>query len=171
MKKLRLFFFVLFIINFSEVIEIDQRIYEGIYDKAILIVKGMTDDSDPLKEPLCYNTLKNGKDKFLPIFLGIIDKCKNGIDYTCLWSIIPAFEDDFLNDCKVYDIVTALVSYIPFDSKNNKIRLIRDIGNNTQINKQLFFEGSSNFVKVRGIDGKLVLVGKVFSAMLNFKFD
>ena len=48
MKKLRLFFFVLFIINFSEVIEIDQRIYEGIYDKAILIVKGMTDDSDPL---------------------------------------------------------------------------------------------------------------------------
>ena len=90
---------------------------------------------------------------------------------TCLWSIIPAFEDDFINDCKVNDIVSALFSYYPPDSKNNKIELIRDIGNNTQINKQLFFAGSSNFVKVRGIDGKLILVGKVFSAMLNFKFD
>ena len=54
-----------------------------------------------------------------------------------------------------------------FDDDEKRIDLIEQFGNNIYINKDLFFDASSNFVKVRGIDEKIVLIGIIIRAITN----
>ena len=51
-----------------------------------------------------------------------------------------------------------------------RIGQVKNFGENILNNADLFLEGSSNFVKKKGIDAKLELLGKIIRAITNISF-
>ena len=168
MNRFAFFISLIILFNLSSNLDLDKKFYEFLYDKAILIIKGMT----ILEDYSCYNTCKDKKDILLDVIMELIPLLKNLPEDTpafqilaMISSIIETKQDfpyTFLYDCKVYDLA---VFYQRFRNYNERIELIKEFGINIKNNNKEFYEGGSNFVKVRGIDGKLILVGKILSAV------
>mgnify|MGYP006916146278 FL=1 len=157
-------------INVSKVISLEQSLVETIYDKVMLIVEGMTNST--AKEKECVNVLVKNKVNIINLSIKIIDAFKKGDNiYILIMNNLDKFTIVDLtilaNHCRVLELYK-LYERCMDDEK--RITLIGDIGENTKHNVDLFYEGSSNFVKVRGLDGKLVLLGKIVSSFFNLTF-
>ena len=165
MNKFSIFFCLLFLINVSNQIQIEQIISPIIYDKLLLIIKGM---SNPDKQN-CYTITKNYKDGIL----ASISEISPGQSFFDIFQIFMRFlplsvTTSLLSDCKVLYLLNL---YEDFSNDDKRIELVETLGGNINRNSLQFFEGSSNFVKVRGLDAKLVLLGKVLGAITDIKFD
>ena len=64
-----------------------------------------------------------------------------------------------------------MLLFAPFIDYNSRVERIKTFGNNIQNNIDKFFDASSKFVKTRGLDGKLLLIGQILSAVTDFVFD
>ena len=172
MNQFAFFISLIILFNLSSNLELDRKVYEILYDKAILVIKGMTTS----ESYLCYNTCKDNKDALLDFILDLIPLLKSLPEDTpeykildMIYSIIkPDFPYIFLDNCQVYDLIRL---FSRFRNYNDRIGLIKEFGTNIKTNNKEFYEGSSNFVKVRGIDGKLILVGKILSAVTGLHFN
>ena len=172
MNRFAFFISLIILINLSSNLELDKKVYEVIYDKALLVIKGMTTS----ESYLCYNICKDNKDALLDFILDFIPLLKSipedaEIDQIIgmIYSIIkPGFPYASLYNCQVNDLIEF---YLRFRNYNDRIELIKEFGTNIKTNNKEFYEGSSNFVKVRGIDGKLILVGKILSAITGLHFN
>ena len=167
MKKITIPFLLILAINESNVISIDQKLMETLYDKAMLILEGMTNSTT--KEKNCVVYLVQNKEIILNFSLQIIAAFQKDEDIiNLIWNYIGNLPGEswniLVNHCHINEII-ALYGRCMDDEE--RIKLIEDIGYATKSNVDLFYEGSSNFVKVRGLDGKLVLFGKVVSSFFN----
>ena len=73
-----------------------------------------------------------------------------------------------LDDCKIVPLYGIYEDFIDY---NSRVERIKTFGNNIQNNIDKFFDASSKFVKARGLDGKLLLIGQILSAVTDFVFD
>ena len=172
MKKFGFFFSLLLIINLSKEIEISPEIMEIIYDKITLVIKGMTTS----EEEECYNMLKNEDNKnfLLNIILKIISEISQAqpgqeisIISKYIQEIIQKLGGSFITYCQIEKFLTF---YIAIQYYNNRVEELDKVGNNIKRNNQTFFDGTSQLVKTRGTDGKIVLLGKIISAVLDITF-
>ena len=172
MNRFAFFISLILLINLSSNLELDKKVYGTIYDKAILLIKGMTDS----KEPQCYNTFRDKKDillDFLLEFIPYLQTHSEDINIYYIFSLIYSLESKglpstFWVDCKIdilYDIYEDFINY------NKRVERIQTFGINIQNNIDKFFDASSKFVKTRGLDGKLILIGQILSAITDFVFD
>ena len=167
MKKITIPFLLILTINISTVISIEQKLMETLYDKAMLILEGMTNST--VEEKKCVGVLAKNKAAILNLSIQIIEAFKKGDNIKILilnyLGQIPAADVIIiLENCHIWDIYDL---YDRCMKDDERIKLIEDIGYGTKHNVDLFYEGSSNFVKVRGLDGKLVLFGKIVSSFFN----
>ena len=165
MNKFSIFFCLLFLINVSNQSQIEQIISPIIYDKVLLIIKGMSNSG----EQNCYNLCKMYKEGILASISAISPGDNYGKIFLILLRFLPKdIPISLLTSCKIANIYQL---YNEFSDDDTRINLVEKLGKNIKDNCEQFFEGSSNFVKVRGLDAKLVLLGKVLGAVTGIKFD
>ena len=73
MNRFAFFISLIILFNLSSNLELDRKVYEILYDKAILVIKGMTTS----ESYLCYNTCKDNKDALLDFILDLIPLLKS----------------------------------------------------------------------------------------------
>ena len=172
MNRFVFFISLVLLVNLSSNLELDKKVYGTIYDKVILLIKGMSDS----KEPQCYNTFRDKKDillDFLLEFIPYIQTHSEEINILYILSQISSLvskglPNSFWEDCKIgilYGIYEEFINY------NKRIELIQTFGIKIQNNIDKFFDASSKFVKTRGFDGKLILIGQILSAVTDLVFD
>ena len=167
MNKFRFLLCILLLFNISNEIDVEKEIIEAIYDKVILIFKGMS-DSNKME---CYtNFAFEKREPILDLISKIIIEYQENPSQTFseiiskyYLTIFFTLGGEFLQNC--LDLFINL--YANFYDDEKRIDLIEQFGNNIYINKDLFFDASSNFVKVRGIDEKIVLIGIIIRAITN----
>ena len=172
MNRFVFFISLVLLVNLSSNLELDKKVYGTIYDKVILLIKGMSDS----KEPQCYNTFRDKKDILLDFFLELIPYIQTHSEEISLSYIFSLFSSlvrkglpmTFLDDCKIVPLYGIYEDFIDY---NSRVERIKTFGNNIQNNIDKFFDASSKFVKTRGIDGKLLLIGQILSAVTDFVFD
>ena len=69
--------------------------------------------------------------------------------------------------CNLFGLI---LLYIQLSDDAMRIGQVKNFGENILNNADLFLEGSSNFVKKKGIDAKLELLGKIIRAITNISF-
>ena len=172
MNKFVFFISLVLLVNLSSNLELDKKVYGTIYDKVILLIKGMSDS----KEPQCYNTFRDKKDILLDFFLELIPYIQTHSEEISLSYIFSLFSSlvrkglpmTFLDDCKIVPLYGIYEDFIDY---NTRVERIQTFGKNIQNNIDKFFDASSKFVKTRGLDGKLLLIGQILSAVTDFVFD
>ena len=172
MNRFAFFISLILLVNLSSNFEFDNKVYGTIYDKAILLIKGMSDS----KEPQCYNTFRDKKDILLDFFLELIPYIQTHSEEISLSYIFSLFSSlvrkglpmTFLDDCKIVPLYGIYEDFIDY---NTRVERIQTFGKNIQNNIDKFFDASSKFVKTRGLDGKLLLIGQILSAVTDFVFD
>ncbi len=172
MNRFAFFISLILLVNLSSNFEFDKKVYGTIYDKAILLIKGMSDS----KEPQCYNTFRDKKDILLDFFLELIPYIQTHSEEISLSYIFSLFYSlvrkglpmTFLDDCKIVPLYGIYEDFIDY---NTRVERIQTFGKNIQNNIDKFFDASSKFVKTRGLDGKLLLIGQILSAVTDFVFD
>ena len=160
MNRFAFFISLILLVNLSSNFEFDKKVYGTIYDKAILLIKGMSDS----KEPQCYNTFRDKKDILLDFFLELIPYIQTHSEEISLSYIFSLFSSlvrkglpmTFLDDCKIVPLYGIYEDFIDY---NTRVERIQTFGKNIQNNIDKFFDASSKFVKTRGLDGKLLLIG------------
>ena len=169
MKKFIISLLVILVINASNAISIDQNFMENLYDKIMVILEGVTDPKANEKE--CINFLVKNKPDILNLVIQILPVIEDIYNVSLIMaefiSKYPLAEQILFSHCDG-DRFIYLYSYSIDDEL--RINLIAEIGNYIKQNVDEFHEASSNFVNVRGIDGKLILLGKIISIMFNIKF-
>ena len=172
MNRFAFFISLILLVNLSSNFEFDKKVYGTIYDKAILLIKGMSDS----KESQCYNTFRDKKDILLDFFLELIPYIQTHSEEISLSYIFKLFSSlvrkglpmTFLDDCKIVPLYGIYEDFIDY---NTRVERIQTFGKNIQNNIDKFFDASSKFVKTRGLDGKLLLIGQILSAVTDFVFD
>ena len=172
MNRFVFFISLVLLVNLSSNLELDKKVYGTIYDKVILLIKGMSDS----KEPQCYNTFRDKKDILLDFFLELIPYIQTHSEEISLSKIFSLFYSlvrkglpmTFLDDCKIVPLYGIYEDFIDY---NTRVERIQTFGKNIQNNIDKFFDASSKFVKTRGLDGKLLLIGQILSAVTDFVFD
>ena len=172
MNRFAFFISLILLVNLSSNFEFDKKVYGTIYDKAILLIKGMSDS----KESQCYNTFRDKKDILLDFFLELIPYIQTHSEEISLSYIFSLFSSlvrkglpmTFLDDCKIVPLYGIYEDFIDY---NTRVERIQAFGKNIQNNIDKFFDASSKFVKTRGLDGKLLLIGQILSAVTDFVFD
>ena len=167
------FLVCILILNLSYEIDFSDETISAIYDKAMLIVKGM---SNP-KPMNCHSelTLDESK-KFIINLVRTIIKEVDQNPGTSIVDIIvghyleiySSLGSELLYDCKIDQILFIFVS---LDKFNTRLDLFEMLGNNIAKNLDQFHSASSQIVKTRGFDGKFELVGKIISAITDIFLD
>ena len=169
MNKYLLFICVLLSLKITIQFELAENVIGTIYDKAIVILKGMSE-----KNFSCYNILENNKTLILPVVMEIISLYQKNpgsiVDFNKLIELIANMGDLGYELIKICDIVKLYHLYLDLNDDEERITIVEQFGRNIIENINLFYYGSSNFVKVRGIDSKLELLGKVIRAITNITF-
>ena len=169
MKKFIISLLIILVINASNAISMDQNFMENIYDKIMVILEGVTDPKANKKE--CVNFLIKNKPNILNLAIQVIPVIEDSDKVTQIMAdfIIkyPSALSILISNC---DGLRFKELYRYSIDDELRIDLIAEIGNYIKQNVDEFNEASSNFVNVRGIDGKLILLGKIISIMFNIKF-
>ena len=171
MNRLAFFICLILLVNLSSNSELDKKVYGTIYDKAILLIKGMSDS----KESKCYNIFKDEKDILLDFIMELIpyiqtQSMEEILPYILLemQTLIDQLPSNFSEDCKIVKLIQLIYDFINY---NTRIERIQTFGTNILKNIDKFFDGSSKFVKTRGFDGKLLLIGQILSAVTDLVFS
>ena len=168
MNKFSFLTYVLLSLTLTIQVEKNSNFVETLYDKSILIIKGMSEQNYT-----CYNTFVSNKTEILPVVNKIINLFQNPssfpspIEIGLILASLGEVYDEIRENC---DLDYLLGILLKFYDDENRIKLIEQYGKNIVNNIELFYSGSSNFVKERGIDAKLALVGKITRAITNFTF-
>ena len=168
MNKIFLLSYLLFFLTITVEFEVDDNILGTFYDKSIMIIKGMSENYS------CYNMLVDNKTVILPSIIdliALIQKNNGSIPgLQDLWPIIVRLGGlaiELVNACNISYLSPF---YTNLTKDEERIKIFEDFGFNIVQNVDLFYNGSSNFVKERGIDAKLALLGKIIRATTNFTF-
>ena len=169
MNKYLLFICVLLSLKITIQFELAENVIGTIYDKAIVILKGMSENNYS-----CYDILENNKTLILPVVMEIISLYKKNpgsiVDFNKLIELMAGMGDlgyELIEDC---DILKLYHLYLDLNDDEKRITIVEQFGRNITENINLLYYGSSNFVKVRGIDSKLELLGKIIRAITNITF-
>ena len=169
MNKFTISLLLILVLNTSSVISIDQKLIENIFDKVMIILEGMTEPE--AKEKKCINYLIKNKPSILNLAVQILPVIDNiAIVSQKMLEFIgknPSAISVFYSSCAAERFIELYNKSI--DDKK-RIYLIEEIGERVKKRVDEFHEASSNFVKVRGIDGKLILLGKIISIFFDLKF-
>ena len=172
MKKFGFLLSLLLIIEISKEIEISPEIMEIIYDKITLVIKGMTTS----EKGECYNMLINEDNKkfilsIIPKIISEISQAQPGQEIFIILNYIPEIIQNlnytFLEYCQIENFI---YFYTAIQNYESRVKKVEEVGRSIIENNQTFFEGTSQLVKTRGIDGKIVLLGKIISAVTNITF-
>ena len=168
MKKFGFLLSLLLIIEISKEIEIGPEIMETIYDKIALITKGMNSTS----EQKCYNCLiKEENKKFiLNTIMQIISEIQTNPEdqiAIIIKYVLPLIGNPQLNLEENCHISKLWEFYVNLQDFNSRVKIVDKVGESIQENVDKFYKGTSQLVKTRGIDGKIVLLGNIVSATLN----
>ena len=133
MNRFAFFISLILLVNLSSNFEFDKKVYGTIYDKAILLIKGMSDS----KEPQCYNTFRDKKDILLDFFLELIPYIQTHSEEISLSYIFSLFSSlvrkglpmTFLDDCKIVPLYGIYEDFIDY---NTRVERIQTFGNNIQ---------------------------------------
>ena len=137
---------------------------EAIYDKVIMILKGMSETD----ESKCYEVYNYEKREFvLNTTTQIISEIQQGKSIEII--ILQHFGEinTQLGNC----IISFYNLFLKFYDDKERINLIGDFGSNILEKNESFYNASSKFVKERGIDKKLVIIGKIISVITNTTLD
>ena len=92
------------------------------------------------------------------------------VDFNKLIELIANMGDLGYELIKICDIVKLYHLYLDLNDDEERITIVEQFGRNITENINLLYYGSSNFVKVRGIESKLELLGKIIRAITNITF-
>ena len=166
------FFFLIHILlsfNIAFQIELNENILGTIYDKSIIIIKGMSEN-----ELLCYDTLANNKTVILPVVMELITAIKENQGQLPsedkIFKIISKLGDVGNKLFEYCNLIGLYFFYTNLSDDELRIGIVNNFGVNIGKNADLFLEASTNFVKKRGIDAKLELLGKIIRAITNISF-
>ena len=168
MNKFSFLTYLLLSLTITVQIEMNGNILDIIYDKAIIIIKGMSEQSH-----VCYDTLANNKTVILPALIELITLFQNQsriIDPDDLVEILSKLGDI---SGKLVLYCNAISLYNLFKNSRDdekRIDVIKTFGENILHNNQSFYDGSSNFIRERGLDAKLRILGKIIRAITNINF-
>ena len=163
MNKVIALFILLITINFANELNIDQNLLSSIYDKFLFVVEGMSAE----KKRGCLDNLIENKDTYLPELEKIIELIINGNEASYNFDLSNIFNyGSLIVDCKIFDFLGLLGKF-----NNSRVLFFQDIGKNIENNAEKFHEGTSKFVRKRTVNDRLVLIGKISSAILNITFD
>ena len=166
MNKFGIFLILLLTIEISTEIDLDDKTMEGIYDKLLLIIQGMSIN----EKGNCLTLLTEKKDKFIVIFNKLISAFLNGEELKGLIGDIINFtleikdKTTLNNDCHIMKLFNL---YTSFKNDNARIKFFEDMGTNISKNSTIIQKEGSRFVFKRGINEKIVLIGKMARPILN----
>ena len=168
MNKFGIFLILLLTIEISTEIDLDDKTMEGIYDKLLLIIQGMSIN----EKGNCLTLLTEKKENFIVIFNKLISAFLNGEELKGLIGDIINFIvslgiKDYTtldNDCHIMKLFNL---YTSFKNDNTRIKFFEDMGTNISKNSTIIQKEGSRFVFKRGINEKIVLIGKMARPILN----
>ena len=168
MNKFRIVCILLLITNVSSKIRTYDDFINVLYDKLLLIIEGMSAEG----QYKCYNSFKENKVIFSNMLKDIFnstdfDDAINIIIKDCL-EIDPILLLDIYANCHIDKLLTFITNY---KIKEERIKIIKRIGNNIENNAEEFQKGSNGVVRKKAINDKIRHVGKIISAIFNIKFS
>ena len=168
MNKFRIVCILLLITNVSSKIRTYDDFINVLYDKLLLIIEGMSAEG----QYKCYNSFKENKVIFSNMLKDIFnstdfDDAINLIIKDCL-EIDPILLLDIYANCHIDKLLTFITNY---KIKEERIKIIKRIGNNIENNAEEFQKGSNGVVRKKAFNDKIRHVGKIISAIFNIKFS
>ena len=168
MNKFRIVCILLLITNVSSKIRTYDDFINVLYDKLLLVIEGMSAEG----QYKCYNSFKENKVIFSNMLKDIFnstdfDDAINIIIKDCL-EIDPILLLDIYANCHIDKLLTFITNY---KIKEERIKIIKRIGNNIENNAEEFQKGSNGVVRKKAINDKIRHVGKIISAIFNIKFS
>ena len=172
MNKFGIILILLLTIDISIEITIDEEVMDGIYDKLLLIIQGMTVN----EKGECLNLLTNKKKTFIKLFNEIITSFLNGDDLSNIFDnlinlirLLPGldiFKDVpiLLYNCHMNDMMKIQDG---FKDDNERVKIFQRMGKCIHDNSTIIQKEGSRFVFKRGIDEKIILIGKMARPILN----
>ena len=168
MNKFRIVCILLLITNVTSKIRTYDDFINVLYDKLLLVIEGMSAEG----QYKCYNSFKENKVIFSNMLKDIFnstdfDDAINIIIKDCL-EIDPILLLDIYANCHIDKLLTFITNY---KIKEERIKIIKRIGNNIENNAEEFQKGSNGVVRKKAINDKIRHVGKIISAIFNIKFS
>ena len=158
MNKFAWVFFLLLIVNFSQEDEIKVN-DENIYDLVVNVIKGLSAND----EGLCANVLKKNKKTILIIIRSVIEDLK--LDKG-LFDVISSYIVGLLSienastDCRVLSLISSFKNLI-------SVKGIRGIGDRISEKAETLYDYFQKLKSAKGLDNKLVYVGKCLKIILD----
>ena len=158
MNKFAFVFCLLLIVNFSQEAEINLS-YETIHDAITNILKGLS----LTNEGLCANVFVKSKSKILNLVERYVKDLKSGkksSDLLNTYSIELLGIENFLTDCRVFSLVPLIPDLISLNG-------IKGIVDRINKNAQTLYDYVQKIKATKGLDDKLVYVGKALKIILD----
>ena len=158
MNKFALVFCLILIMNFSQEDEINLD-YESIYDLLINVFKGLS----ATDENLCANYFVINKPKVLEIIRSLIEELKSGKSF---FSVIRGYAYKFLNignilnDCRIMHLISSFKKLLSLEG-------IKAMGGRISKNAETLYDYFEIIKSAKGLDNKLVYVGKCLKIILD----
>ena len=159
MTNLRFFLCFLLLVNISYQIDIDNSFINGVYDKIVCLLKGLS------SEGKCPAILMNNKEKVIKLVNYIITTGINNINYFDIYMQSMEIDENMLDYCDPLTLISKVVQFQDYDSRRH---LIEEAGSNIMKKYNEIYDCGKNFLKIRGIDGKLEVIGKLISIIMDF---
>ena len=153
MNKLGLFFCFLLAISYTQSAEIDGIDVNELYDKFIIIARGLADNN----EYKCSNILLNNKNKILPRVEDIVRNLKNenGLNNALAGAAAQlGFLSGFVSDCNIVEVISIISTITKADG-------IKKMGQNMIDNASELENLFKEYTAAPDKDGKLMVIGKI----------
>ena len=158
MNKFALVFFLLLIVNFSQEDEINVN-YENIYDLVVNVIKGLSAND----EGLCANVFIKNKDTMLSVVRSVIEELKKGkglMDVIGGYAIQLLGVENLLSDCRVFSLISSVKDLLSVEG-------IKAIGDRISEKADTLYDYFQKLKSAKGLDNKLVYVGKCLKIILD----
>ena len=159
MANLRFFLCFLLLVNISYQINIENSFIDGVYDKIVCVLKGLS------AEGKCPVILMDKKEKVIELVNYIIETGINNINPWELYMKSMEIHENMLEYCDPLTLISKVVQFQDYDSRRS---LIEQAGRNIVERYIEVFDCGKQFLKIRGIEGKLEVIGKMISIILDF---
>ena len=162
MNKFGLFLCVLLAISYAQSSVVDGLDINDIYDKFVVISKGMA-DSTAYK---CSANLLKNKQKIISTIENILNDVKGGksvVDALIGRAVGLMFLDGFFDDCNVGSIISIAPDLL-------KVKGIQQVGQTVIQNASELENLFTEFTAAEDLDSKLIVIGKVIKSATGLTF-
>ena len=132
---------------------------ENIYDLVVNVIKGLSAND----EGLCANVLKKNKKTMLITIRSVIEDLKwdKGLFDVIKTYLFPLHRiENFSTDCRFFDLLTSFKDLI-------SVKGIRGIGDRISEKAETLYDYFQKLKSAKGLDNKLVYVGKCLKIVLD----